>query len=198
MQSLPRFYNPIRNQWYVATRLLGQGGQGTVWAGTCGGMPVAIKVQSDFKAWDLEQSIHLMCIGHEFIVTAYDRFMAQDGLLILVMEQAEGNAQELINTGARFTAKQICRIGADLASALETLHAVVRLVPARPGAAEHAAWPSCHSARLHAGANVGRDHERGPAPDCGKSDCDSWGNSADYPQHASAHPKSAPHVCDSG
>jgi len=118
-----RFYNPARGHWYVATSTLGQGGQGIVWSGSFGLTPCAIKVQTDFKAWDLEQNIHLRCFGHKFIVTAYDQFMAHDGSLIIVMEQAKGSAQQLVDAGTRFTAMQVCRIGADLASALETIHA---------------------------------------------------------------------------
>ena len=121
-QNLP-FYNPARNQWYIATSPLGRGGQGVVWSGSFGSTPCAIKVQTDIKAWELEQSIHLACFGHKFIVTAYDQFMASDGSLILVMERAEGSAQQLVDAGTRFTPMQVCRIGADLASALETIHA---------------------------------------------------------------------------
>lgn len=125
MSQNPSFFNPARGMLYAATSLLGKGGQGVVWSGTYGFgfVPCAIKVQTDFKAWKLEQSIHLRCHGHKFIVTTYDQFQAADGSLILVMERADGSAQELVDAGARFTAKQVCRIGADLASALETIHA---------------------------------------------------------------------------
>jgi serine/threonine protein kinase len=123
MSRNPHFYNPSRNQWYFATSLLGQGGQGVVWGGTYGALQVAIKVQTDFNAWNREWNIHWKCFGHPFIISVFDQFVQPDGAHVLVMERADCSAQQLVDRGTKFTPMQICRIGADLASALEAIHA---------------------------------------------------------------------------
>lgn len=132
--SLFTLNNQKRCITYYATKLIGQGGQAAVWEGYYGygvQIPVAIKViglASDpqaFDAWDLQQSIHLQCFGQPHIIQSVDQFISHpDGLLVLVMERAEGSAAELVDRGDQLSPIDICALGWQLGLALEFLDSI--------------------------------------------------------------------------
>lgn len=124
-------YNPQRRQRYYPVAALDQGGFGIVWAGYIGVLPVAIKVIKptsnflrDWATWDVEQRIHLICLAQQHIVQTYDQFVTPDGHLVLVMERAEGNLQNVVDRGHRYVPKDVCAIACQLLTALDYLHSI--------------------------------------------------------------------------
>ena len=124
------FDNQARDARYVAYRLLGSGGSGDVWAGFQNDvLPIAIKVKKastdaarDLQAWYKEQWVHLQCIHHPHIVQTYDQFSTNAGLLVLIMELAEGDLQTAIYKGVRYSPKDVCAVALQLLSALSYIH----------------------------------------------------------------------------
>lgn len=124
-------HNVVGNKWYAAKHSLAAGGQATVFDGLDGALPVAIKVirQSsdiirDRRVWEAERSVYQRCVGHPYIVAIIDHFISPANDLVLVMERASGNAQQIIERGVSYSPQQVCLIGAQLASALEHVHCV--------------------------------------------------------------------------
>ena len=122
-------HNPVSNRLYAAKRSLASGGQAIVFDGLADGAPVAIKViressnfLRDHHVWDAEKNVYQRCSGHPHIVAIIDHFISSTNNLVIVMERAEGTAQQLIERGVSYSAKQVCLIGIQLASALQHVH----------------------------------------------------------------------------
>ncbi|MGQ0511531.1 MAG: serine/threonine protein kinase [Betaproteobacteria bacterium] len=128
-------YNPERNVRYFATRRLGVGGQGGVWAGiTESGAHVALKViwpthnSQAYWSWYNDQDGHLQCIHQKHVVVSYDQFQAQpEGWYVIVMEPAVRSLDDVINFGQPLAASRVCVIGAQILSALTYLHSINRV-----------------------------------------------------------------------
>lgn len=98
------FHNPARAVWYFCTDRLGGGGFGEVWRGFMStGLSVAVKIwrpssdpQRDLAGWQNEQALYLKCLAHPHIISSYDQFVTDQGLLLIVMELAEGSLESLV------------------------------------------------------------------------------------------------------
>lgn len=122
-------FNPARNLVYRAIRPLGAGGFGTVFVGDVRGIPVAIKVirptqnrNADVRAWNLDQRAHLICLNHPNVVRSFDQFISHEGYLVLVTELARISLHDLIAARGPLSDLAICRLGADIAAALQHAH----------------------------------------------------------------------------
>ena len=129
-------YNPTRNVWYFATKRLGGGGQGGVWAGVNeAGASVALKIiwpssnaQRDYWAWFNDQHAHLECLNQPYVVRSYDQFQSQpEGWYVIVMEPAVRSLDDVISTGQRQPPLRVCAIGTQILSALSHLHSINRI-----------------------------------------------------------------------
>lgn len=130
-----QLYNPARGAWYYATKPLGVGGQGGVWAGvTESGQSVALKIiwpSSDayrnYWAWFNDQHAHLQCLNQPHVVASYDQFQSQQGWYVIVMETAVRSLDDVLCTGPKQSALRVCVIGTQILSALSYLHSVNRI-----------------------------------------------------------------------
>jgi len=127
-----KFYiaNPSRQIHYYAIYAIDEGGFGQVWSGISGtGVAVAIKITKptldplrDLKSWFTEQYIHLKCLDHPHIVRTFDQFISPEGVLVIVMEKAEGSLENLLYDGKLFDPMEVCAIGTQILSVLDYIH----------------------------------------------------------------------------
>ncbi|HZQ75125.1 MAG TPA: protein kinase [Burkholderiales bacterium] len=123
-------YNAERGMWYYATRTLGVGGQGTVYAGQdSAGRAVAIKIVrpafenfANYWAWFNDQHAHLLLIQQSNVVVSYDQFQTPDGWYVLVMEPALRSLDDVIRVGVAIAGSRVCSIGCQILSALDKVH----------------------------------------------------------------------------
>lgn len=135
VQNSPALFilnNPARQSFYYCFELLGFGGFGDVWGGISNiGIPIAAKLWrptsnplQDLSGWWNEQHLYIKCLLHPHIISTYDQFVSPEGLLVIVMERAEGSLESLVNKLGPVDPRYVASVGIQLTMALEHIHAM--------------------------------------------------------------------------